>query len=491
MFFQKTKNQQGSMMIYLIITIFIFSIVMVPILDIITRQIQALRLVINKEQSLQIAEAGINYYQWHLAHFPTDYQDGTGQPGPYVHDYKDYDTQEVIGTFSLEITPPPAGSTIATVKSTGQTAENPGAARTITVKYGIPSLAKYAFLSSWHIWIYPSDLITGQFMSNNGIRFEGIGNAPIQSAKETYICTWPDGCSPNQTKPGIWGNPMPPQSTQNFWQFPVPAVDFSALTSTLSDMKTLASQDGGAFYLPPSNKQGYSLVFNSNGTVSVYKVKKRRSNPTSYGYVYDVWTTRSESSDYGTGGSDRELLFTNSLPSNGIIFAEDNVWVEGTVRGRVTVAAAKLGETNLLNMPIIYVPNNIVYSAKDGSDILGLIAQRDIVYSFYSPTDLEVDAAQIAQNGATQVLYYGSGHSCPINQSCPSQYPYIKNSITTYGSIMSYDGWVWTWSNFAGTIFYGGYMHTYNNYDGNLLYSPPPSFPFSTAGYQQLNWISN
>ena len=44
-------------MIYLIITIFIFSIVMVPILDIITRQIQALRLVINKEQSLQIEAA--------------------------------------------------------------------------------------------------------------------------------------------------------------------------------------------------------------------------------------------------------------------------------------------------------------------------------------------------------------------------------------------------------------------------------------------------
>src|SRR3989344_2317093 len=45
----------------------------------------------NKELAFHIAEAGINYYRWHLAHAPTDYQDGTGGPGPYIHDYKDKD----------------------------------------------------------------------------------------------------------------------------------------------------------------------------------------------------------------------------------------------------------------------------------------------------------------------------------------------------------------------------------------------------------------
>ena len=41
----------------------------------------------NREMAFQIAEAGINYYRWHLAHNKTDYQDGTGVPGPYVHAY--------------------------------------------------------------------------------------------------------------------------------------------------------------------------------------------------------------------------------------------------------------------------------------------------------------------------------------------------------------------------------------------------------------------
>ncbi len=30
----------------------------------------------NREMAFQIAEAGVNYYRWHLAHNKTDYKDG-------------------------------------------------------------------------------------------------------------------------------------------------------------------------------------------------------------------------------------------------------------------------------------------------------------------------------------------------------------------------------------------------------------------------------
>src|SRR5687767_5249345 len=66
------------------------------------------RQTIERERALQAAEAGIDYYRWHLAHAPNDYQDGTGAPGPYVHDMKDKDGT-VIGTYTLDITPPPVG----------------------------------------------------------------------------------------------------------------------------------------------------------------------------------------------------------------------------------------------------------------------------------------------------------------------------------------------------------------------------------------------
>ena len=44
---------------------------------------------LTSDQAFAVAEAGINYYKWVLAHDPADFTDGTGQPGPYVHDYTD------------------------------------------------------------------------------------------------------------------------------------------------------------------------------------------------------------------------------------------------------------------------------------------------------------------------------------------------------------------------------------------------------------------
>ena len=78
-------------MIYLIIIIAIFIMIMFPVIAIFTGKLQLLRLSTQREQAMQIADAGINYYQWHLAHFQTDYQDGTGVAGPYVHEYIDRD----------------------------------------------------------------------------------------------------------------------------------------------------------------------------------------------------------------------------------------------------------------------------------------------------------------------------------------------------------------------------------------------------------------
>ena len=39
----------------------------------------------NREKAFQVAETGLEYYRWHLAHWPNDLQDGTGHAGPYVH----------------------------------------------------------------------------------------------------------------------------------------------------------------------------------------------------------------------------------------------------------------------------------------------------------------------------------------------------------------------------------------------------------------------
>lgn len=467
----KKSYQTGFSIVYLVVAIFIFSLVLLSVLQYAVTQLKIVRSTANREQAFQIAEAGINYYQWRLAHFSTDYWDGNASttPGPYIHNYTDFDQQTVLGKYEITVTPPAVGSTLVTIKSKGYTTENPKVSRTITVRYGIPSLAKYGFLTNESVWIGEDENISGQLHANGGIRFDGTGNAPITSAKTTYSCPSWSGSPCPATKAGIWGSAS--VSTKTFWQYPVPSIVFSSMTSNLNDMKNLASSDGAPAYLGPSNNKGYSLVFNSNGTVDIYIVKKLTNAPNN---TYDVnGNPINKSIDYDPNASQRQLIYNDAgIPANGIFFFQDHIWVEGTVKGRVTVVSAIPGATS--NYPNIIIPNNIVYSGT--TDTLGLVAQGNVLVAYGAPTNLTISAAMIAQNGSIQVYRYSSGTN-------------IKNSITVNGSLASYG--LWTWTYVSGSNVISGFRNTFTNYDGNLLYSPPPSFPLSTDGYQQISWTSD
>lgn len=456
--FNTKKGAAGSVLVYNLIVIFIFSLVMVAVLGYAVIQLRVIRGSVNREMAFQIAEAGANYYQWHLAHFSSDFWDGNASttPGPYIHDYIDRDTNQKVGEFSLQITPPLPGSTIVTIKSTGFTTDYPAQKRSVSVRYGKPSLAKYAFLTNSYVLVGSTSVFYGQFHSNSGIQFNGTANSPVTSFRTTYTCQDGDGCS--GTYPGIWGSAA--SSTQAFWDFPVLHVDYTGITSDFEDLETLAT---GQADLPPSNEQGYSLVFNPDGTVSVYKVTALRAHNTGYD-VNGQW--HSEDLDYQT----RDFQYTMPIPSNGVIFVRDHVWVEGVVNGRVVVAATKYS-TDPAQQARILIPNNITYLAKDGNHVLGLIAEKDLLLTYYVPDDLEIDAAFIAQNGAFQ-------------RYCFSDTP--KDTLTVYGSISSFS---------RPYVYCSGYNsgYTIRNYiyDSSLLYGPPPSFPLSNEGYQQISWESN
>lgn len=460
------KRQSGSILIYTVVIIFIFSLVMVGLLGYASTQLKLVRGTTAREQAFDIAEAGANYYEWHLANFPNDYWDGNPSttPGPYIHSYVDSATGQTVGQFSLSITPPAPGSTVVAITSSGYALTDIKTVRSVTVRYGIASLAQFAFLTNSDVWIGDTENISGQFFTNGGVRFDGTGNAPIMSAKVNYNCPgWQSSPCP-VNKPGIWG--AAPQATKNFWQFPVPNVDFSAITSNLATIKSGAQSAG--VYLAPSNAQGYSLVFKVNGSVDVYKVTSLASGqPPGQDTSF---VTRNTSLDY----KNRTFLYNKIIPANGLFYAEDDVWVEGTVKGRATVAAAVL-PFNTATAPSIIVGSNstnIVYSAKDGTNTLGLISQQDILVAYKSPNNLEIDAAIIAQNGAAQRWFF-SGNT--------------KNSIILYGSLASFGTWTWSWNDPVNS----GYINTSTVYDASLLYAPPPSFPVSSGGYQQIFWSSD
>src|SRR3989344_4004907 len=209
-----------------------FIIIIYGLLFILSLQFDFAQRQIANERALNIAEAGINYYHWHLDIDPDDYTDGTNNPDlqPYEHEYND-PQGEAIGKFALEIEAPTESHQVVTIRSTGWLYQYPKVKRTIEVQYGKVVLTRYAFLHNSNMWFGDDITVNGPVFSNGGIRLDGHNSSTVESAKEDYICGVETGCfgSPSCksectwssadstcTCPGIWGN----GEIDELWDFP-------------------------------------------------------------------------------------------------------------------------------------------------------------------------------------------------------------------------------------------------------------------------------
>ncbi len=441
-----------------------------------------------KEQALQIAEAGVEYYRWHLAHAPSDFQDGTGQSGPYIHNFYDKDGNQV-GTFSLTITPPITGSTIVTVTSEGRITASPTIRRTVQVRLAIPSFARYSVVANDEMRFGEGTEVFGPLHSNGGIRFDGIAHNLVTSAVSSYndpdhtgnsefgVHTHVNAPPSSGVNSSFRSSEAPPTSpvpnrTDVFMagrQFPVPQADFTGITSDLSNIKADAQSNGR--YFAASGQLGYRIVLRTNDTFDLYRVTNLTSasnscssNSSGYDSSWGTWSIRSNNG--------QTFIANYANPANGLIFVEDNVWVEGTINtARITIAAGRFPD-NASQRKNITINNDISYTNYDGQDVLALIAQDDINIGMVSDTDLRIDAALMAINGRVGRHYYSSSCS-PYHE---------RDSITLYGMIGTNQRYGFAYTN--GT----GYEDRTITYDANLLYGPPPSFPLTSDKYSVISW---
>ena len=451
----------------------LFTVVAIGLTGVISSQHKLGLKKINWNKALAAAEAGINYYRWHLAHAPEDYQDGTGGPGPYIHDYKD-NSGNTIGQFSLDITAPEICSNMVMIESTGWMNEDSEADRTVKVKYGKLSFAAFAFLTNSNVWFGDSETLHGPLHSNGGIRMDGYNDGITTSAKETYICGPEHDCA-YETKPGVWGT----GEEQSLWDFPVSNIDFDEVITDLAELKTWAenSMCGGSDDCYWSQQGlGWHLTFLADGTFDMYRVT-RLKNPV-WGYDGDRWVRESDDID-------RESFEGNYyIPSScGIIFVEDDLWIDGILDGKVTVVAAKLPDSG--SNPTVVINGDLVYEAKDGTNVLGLISQSDIYVPLYTaPDDLEINGALMAQKGHVFRKYYTSSGWRKVPGSARNYV--LRENLSLYGVIITNTIWTWSWVDGWGNTI-SGYRNTETIYDPNLTYNPPPGFP-TTGEYQILQW---
>lgn len=475
----------------------------------------------NKNQlTLNIADAGVNYYLWHLSHSAADFKDGNssatinasgefaGFYGPFVHNYKD-DNSNIVGKYTLYIKPKSAGSTVAIVRSIGETSDGKYR-RTVEAEIGAPSFASYSLAGDVALWFGDTESADGPVHSNVGIRMDGANGDDVTSANATYVPPSNLGGNGSTVRPGVWCStsvttPVNCNTRSKAdWRYPVPSIDFNAITGDLCNLKKTAFLDYASTsslaasptacsnvsasrtnaYIPRvattfNARRGYLIELNTNSTYNLYSV----SNET-----YSFTSNSNYTSSYTTALT-RTLIANNiALPPSGVIFVEDNIWVRSnpTFNGRVTIASGRLASAT--EQTIAVIADDLKYAQKDGTDAIGIIAEDDVLIAPYAPPKpgdaasnypFEVNGALIAKDGSVQLP------STYISRSVPTWSGNSSKNFVYYGSIATRQSWTWLWT--SGSTPTAGFEYNQTNFDYNFLFAPPPSFPI-TSTYDILKW---
>jgi hypothetical protein len=437
-------------------------------------------------KSLAVAEAGLNQYLWMVAAGKSSEVNDfaiPGNAGPDPH-FKTFTLTDPYsgaeeGVYSILVAPPgPADSRIA-VTVTGTASSPVDAPRTVSAHIGRPSFSEYVLLVDEEVYIGgPLGRIWfGKTHSNTGIRIETSNiNDTVTCARSTYSYS-------GSAKPGIWSQDIPSSDpSRALWKFPVPPVDFGTVTSDFVRLNSLATGVHNLPYVTPS----------APGTAHGWYIKILPNEQYQIAQVMGEYENKSYSAGDNRGGylTYGPLSAPRPYPSKGVIYANDNVWVEGTdISGRLTIASSgQLNPPGKQTPTSINIVGDITYHAKDGTVALGLIAQNNVKIPMYAPMgksgslsnmNMEVDCALIAQQGAEFVNFDSSGSS--------STWGPRRGLLTLFGSVSSNQTPYRRTSPIAGSSDYAGFADGANTYDGFLLHNPPPYFP-TVGSYQILDW---
>jgi Tfp pilus assembly protein PilX len=549
----KDMFYRGSALAYALVVMSVSMIILVSMLSYISSQLKFSYNRVERQRAFQIAEAGIYFYRWYLAHETSGktakeindfWQGGTalGIAGDYENEFKD-SNGEAVGKYIIHVEQPMSNSTIVMAEATGWTYKMPNVQKTVKVRFRRPSWSEFSVLANNFMRFGEGTNVFGKIHSNKGIRFDGTAYNVISSSVANYDD--PDHSGgvefgvhthvrvPPQTGVSSSGlssempptNPAPTRSDIFLAgrQFPVPDVSFTGVYSNLDFLKTEAKKPNGTninncnstgCYFDNSG-YGRHIIFNSNGTMSVRRVDSFNKS------TYDIYNrpTLQGTNAIITQGS----VTTYNIPNDGVIFVEDNVWLEGPINNkRVTVAAANLIDGASPGTGNAFLgTTNLTISVFNENNCLGIVAQNNVEILKASQNLLTIDAALLAQNGRVGREYYSCNEwryrtcrrwlvngvwklwnqvtpeeretgSCSdwrvwtdsaVSPSDPSddyQYCYNSNSgesrdtITINGSIATNLRYGFAYTD--GT----GYIHRNLNFDNNLVYFPPPYFPTGT-----------
>jgi hypothetical protein len=493
MYMKREVRSYGAVTIVAIIFMLIFTMLMGTLVSVAVVQHKVQSAKQDQERALQIAEAGVDYYRWFLAHYEDDLQDGTGIAGPYVHTFTDPEDGD-IGEFSLDIDGyMQCGEVMSiSITSTGKVYDDEDQTRTVYAKYARPSVAEYSYILNDDVWAGSDRVISGKYHSNKGVVMDGSHDSLVTSEYESWDC---DICDPEQDPAGGVTKNVGGNGNSALWDYPAPRIDFTIINQHFNKLKGFAVANNR--YYGDTGHEGYLVSFQDDGTIDISVVESTLENEYCWwagwwwGWVCDDEDTWAYDSDVGwheeksIPDTVTALVSGVTVPEDcGVLFFEDNLWIEGEVNGKVTIASADMstGSTHA------YINNDILYTPGDGTDDgLTVIVEDSILIGPASENYLEINGIFVAKDGR----FGRNRYTCSGGYSLPSAYcnPVDYNEraeLTINGSIVSNGrvGTQWT----SGGVYVSGYQQRYNNYDKDQAIDPPPLTPFTSEDYGFVQW---
>ncbi len=369
--------------------------------------------------------------------------------------------------YDLQITPPSATQTGVTIVSTGRSITNPSDVRVIEAVVKQSSITDFQEIADGDIGWGSGATSYGLIYSNHDINWPSSGTPGVAYGSNFAVGSVTGNV--NWTPPGtgacVAGGPCgydgdSSTSYTNLFAAPSPLtgpIDFNTFLTSFSDISGAAADTtGGGIYLD-SSYASWRLTFINDGTIKVEGCSA--TNP----------QTSSTSPTCTTVGSPKPV------PSNGAIYSEVNVIVQGTVRGRVTVATPN---RIIIGGTLLYKSDNgdiSVTPAGSAQDVLGLEAMNEVIIPCWITGNIDWHAALLSETETWGA--WGNTGWASTSSGC-STTPATGNRMRHRGSATLEHG-----GSFSGWFDNRDYF-----YDPTLPYLAPPWFPTIDPDYKIVSF---
>lgn len=490
---RRVVDDQGMALIAMILLATVMSLIAGVIVVDSTTELRRSTVQVDKTSALQAAQAGIdnylskmtqdNLYYFHYVHAAEPVRTGSTpvctapDVAPCTYQWTGASTWtydllpqrwEALGTegyeYRLNITAPSATDSAVTIVATGRKVGDTNMInwRAIQTKVRGSSVADYQMVAD-------SDVNYGGNASGAGATTNGriYSTANIHFRNGTVFTNanvLAEGQIINDTGANagthlLGGTPLakdydldtPFAAPNNIRSQIASPVVFSTFTTAISTVQAVASGvSGQPFFLDDSTVKTWSLVFTSNGKVSIAKCTGAA------GVVVEAVT----GATIPTPPTCAAPYATVNVPTIGAIYTGQDVMVKGVVEGRVTIAS----NDN------IYIAGNLTYDTPVGQNVLGLIARNNVVVPEFAPYplpggDMTWYSASVAMTGAERMGNESGNWASGVGE------------LFRYGSTATAD------SPVMNILFPAGRSY---NYDPTLAFLQPPFFPVISVNYDVL-----